>query len=240
MVTMTKAIAQAHNVVGKKVKILNFKGSARNLEISSMEHRIGQTGRIVRVSTSGTGGDSELGKFEVRFEDGATWWFLGDLLEIKGKGLLAKAAPKIEVGTRVKLVNLKKPSGGEFFKNNSNTVGNTGVVTGISSETTINISVKWDNGSNNTYCATNLEVITTPKKEEETFKVGDIVIGSSTRYTRTTDKAIMRVESIISPTKVRVKIVFNSEISCAGESFDVEVSVLKKLKKGVAFTPLVE
>lgn len=238
MVTMTKAIAQAHDVVGKKVKILPFNGMRRELEISNMENRIGQKGEILKVTNSGTGGDSTFGKFQVRFGDGDTWWFLGDLLEIKSKKLLAKLSPKIEVGTRVKLVNINKPSGGEYIKNSSNTVGNTGEVTSISSATTLNITVKWDNGSSNSYSTLNLEIITTQKETD--FEIGDIVVGNSTRYTRTTDKAIMRVESYISPTKVRVKILVNSEISCVGESFVVDTSVLKKLKKGVAFTSLVE
>lgn len=238
MVTMTKEIAQAHKVVGKKVKILSFKGTQRNLELSTMEGRIGQTATILSTTTGGTGGDSTFGKFNVKFKDGDSWWFLGDLLEIKSKKLLAKVSPKIEVGTRVKLVNIDRTNGGKYYPNKSNTVGNTGVVTNITSEKSTNIKVKWDNGTDNSYSAHNLEIITTPKEPE--FKIGDIVVGNSTRYTRTTDKAIMQVESYVSLTKVRVKILFNSEISCVGESFDVDVSVLKKLKKGVAFTSLVE
>lgn len=237
MTNLTKELAQNHKVIGKKVKILDFKAIHRSLETQYMERYVGEVATIVGTTDVGTGAESCFGKFNVRLADGSSRWFLGDLLEIKSKKLLAKVSQKIEVGTRVKLVNIDKKDGGTYHVCQSNTVGNTGVVTSLSSEKTTNIRVKWDNGSVNSYSSWNLKVI---PKEEETIKAGDIVVGSSSRYLRTTDKAIMRVVALVGTSKARVKILFNSEFSCEGETFEVDVDVLKKLKKGVAFTSLVE
>lgn len=77
-------------------------------------------------------------------------------------------------------------------------------------------------------------------QKKKTFKVGDIVIGNSTRYTRTTDKAIMEIASVLGQSVV-VKIIFHSDNKGAiGETYTISKDVLKKLKKGVAFTSLTE
>lgn len=109
MVIMTKEIAESYKVIGKKVKILPFKGEDRSLETDSMEEYIGKVGKIVIKTTGGIGGDSNFGKFEVIFDDGLTWYFLGDLLEIKSKKLISKISEttkesedKIKVGDLVR------------------------------------------------------------------------------------------------------------------------------------------
>lgn len=60
MVTMTKEIAESYKVIGKKVKILPFKGEGRSLETDSMEKYIGKVGKIVIKTTTGMSGAALL------------------------------------------------------------------------------------------------------------------------------------------------------------------------------------
>lgn len=254
MVTMTKEIAESYKVIGKKVKILPFKGEGRSLEKDSMEEYIGKVGKIVIKTTGGIGGDSNFGKFEVIFDDGLTWYFLGDLLEIKSKKLLSKISEtpkesedKIKVGDLVRGTPENK-----YGLTNRDCIMRVEGVDGDSVDVKMLVSKGYV--SSNIFRGLELRLfakITEDDKKEfrlgdeglpkgEVFKVGDIVIGNGTRYTRTTDRAIMEITSVLCQSVV-VKILFHSDNKSAiGETYTISKYVLKKLKKGVAFTSLTE
>lgn len=211
-------------------------------------------GKIVIKTTGGIGGDSNFGKFEVIFDDGLTWYFLGDLLEIKSKKLISKISEttkesedKIKVGDLVRGTPENK-----YGISNRDCIM---LVEGVDGDLVdVKILVSKGHVYSSVFRGLALrlfaKITEDDKKEfdlsdeglpkENIFKVGDIVIGNGTRYTRTTDRAIMEITSVLGQS-VAVKILFHSDNKSAiGETYTISKDVLKKLKKGVAFTSLTE
>ena len=65
---------------------------------------------------------------------------------------------QFKVGDRVMLVNITDPYGGEYSANESNTVGNRGVVREVYNNRVLKYQVTWDNGHSNGYSDTNLRL----------------------------------------------------------------------------------